>query len=199
MAAADHLIRIRHLRQHLRHIGLPRHHRVDLALGQRRGEAELRPDVLDGELLVFHLGAAQHHLEILVGGLPARQPDLLALEIGQLAALDAPALLGDDGERCVAIVFGGVVHDETDHLERLAGMHRLEVGGGAHVADLRAAVVHGIDHVGAGIDHQHLGVDAVLLEEALLRADEHRQMTEIISDHHVELGQFHHCLYSRFF
>ena len=190
--------RIRHLRQHLSDVRLPRHHRVDLALGQRGGETELRPDVLDGELLVFHLGAAQHHLEIFVGGLPAREPDLLALEISQLAGRDAPALLGDNGERVVAIVASGVVHDETDHLKRLAGMHRLEIGGGAHVADLRAAVVHSVDHVGTGVDHQHLGVDAVLLEETLLRADEHRQMTEIISDHHVELGQFRHCLYSRF-
>ena len=136
----------------------------------------------------FMLVAAQHHLEIFVGGLPARQADGLALEIGELAGLDAPALLGDDGERVVAIVARGVVHDQADHLERLAGMHRLEIGGGAHVADLRAAVVHGVDHVGAGVDHQHVGVDAVRLEEALLGADEHRQMAEIIADHHVELG-----------
>ncbi len=50
-------------------------------------------------VFVFHLGAAQHHLEIFVGGLPAREADLLALEIAELAGLDAPALLGDDGER----------------------------------------------------------------------------------------------------
>ena len=112
----------------------------------------------------------------------------LALEIGDLAGLDAPALLGDDGKRIVAVVAGGVVHDEADNLERLAGMYRLEVGGRAHVADLRAAVMHGVDHVGAGIDHQHLRVDAVLLEEAFFGADEHRQMAEIIADHHVEPG-----------
>ncbi len=86
------------------------------------------------------------------------------------------------------MIAGGVVHDEPDHLERLARVHGFQIRGGAHVADLRAPVMHGVDHVGAGIDHQHLGVDAVLGEEAFFGADEHRQMTEIITDHYVELG-----------
>ena len=188
MAAADHQKGSGHFGQHLRDIRLPRHHRVDLALLERRREAELRPDVLDVDVLVFHLRAAQHHLGIFVRGLAEGEADLLAFEVGDLAGLDAPALFGDDGERIVAMIAGGVVHDQADHLERLAGVHGFEIRGRAHVADLRAAVMHGVDHVGAGIDHQHLGVDAVLGEETFFGADEHRQMAEIIADHHVEPG-----------
>jgi hypothetical protein len=76
-------------------------------------------------------------------------------------------------------------------------MHRFEVSGRAHVADLRTAVVHGVDHVGAGVDHQHFGVDAVFPEEAFLGPDEHRQMAEIVSDDHVKLGQVRHRFSSR--
>jgi hypothetical protein len=36
----------------------------------RGRQAELRPDVLDGQVL--NAGAAQHHLEVFVGRLPAR-------------------------------------------------------------------------------------------------------------------------------
>src|SRR5512143_4032452 len=71
-------------------------------------------------------------------------------------------------------------------------MHGLEVSGRAHIADLRTAVVHGIDHVGAGIDHQHLGIDPVLGEESLLCADKHRQMAEIVADHNVKFWQVRH-------
>src|SRR5262249_3852138 len=68
----------------------------------------------------------------------------------------------------------------------------LQIGRRAHVADLRLAVVQRVDHVGAGIHHAETGIHALLLEEALLRADEHRQMAEIVGNHHVELGQVCH-------
>src|SRR5215472_8498849 len=51
------------------------------------------------------------------------------------------------------------------------------------------AVVHRVDHIGAGIDHLHVGIDAVILEDALLGTDEHRQMAEIIADHDIQSGQ----------
>jgi hypothetical protein len=45
------------------------------------------------ELFVFHLGAAQHHLEIFVGGLPAREPIFF---LRSVTGLDASAF-GDNG------------------------------------------------------------------------------------------------------
>ena len=123
---------------------------------------------------------------------PAREADRLSLQIADLADLDAPALFGDDGERRIAMIVGRVVHDEADDLERISGVHGLQIGGRAHVADLRLAVMQGIDHVSTGVHHPEAGVDAVSLEEALLGADEHRQMAEIVGDHHVEFGQVRH-------
>src|SRR6185295_9333784 len=116
MPATEHEIGIRNLGERLRHIGFPCNDCVYLALGERRRKTELRPDVLDREILVFHLGATQYHLEEFVGCLPAREADLLALEIGYFARLDARALFGNDGERIIAIVASGIVHDESDHL-----------------------------------------------------------------------------------
>ena len=43
-----------------------------------------------------------------------------------------------------------------------------------------------------------IGAEKGFFKKHGVDADEHRQMTEIITDHHVELGQFRHCLYSRF-
>jgi hypothetical protein len=34
-----------------------------------------------------------------------------------------------------------------------------------------------------------VGIDAVILEDALLGTDEHRQMAEIIADHDIQSGQ----------
>ena len=125
LPAADDEIGLGHLGQRLRHVRLPGHDGVDLAFFQRRRQAELRPDVLDGDVIVLHPGAAKHHLEIFVGRLAARETDGLALEIADLADIDAPALLGDDGERRIAMIVGGVVHDQADDLERVAGVHGL--------------------------------------------------------------------------
>jgi len=142
--------RVGDLIEQRRDIGLPRHHRVDPALLQGRRQAELRPDVLDGQVLVFHAGAAQHHLEIFVGRLPARESDALALQVGDLAGIDAGALTRDDGERLIGVVAGRIVHDDADHFERLAAMTRFQERGHAHVADLHLALLHGVDHFGAG-------------------------------------------------
>ena len=73
-------------------------------------------------------------------------------------------------------------------------MARLEKRGHAHVADLYLAILHGIDHVGAGVHHFEAHIDTVLLEQALLHANEHWQVTEIVADHHVDR---HHCLRRR--
>src|SRR2546423_894186 len=73
----------------------------------------------------------------------------LTLEI--LDALYAGALARHDGERLVGVVARGVVHDDADHLERIAAVARLEEGGHAHVADLNLALLHGGDHVGPGV------------------------------------------------
>ncbi len=67
-------------------------------------------------------------------------------------------------------------------------MHRLQVRRRAHVADLRLAIVQRVDHVCAGIHYPEAGVDALLLEETLLRTDKHRQVAKVVGDHHVELG-----------
>jgi hypothetical protein len=67
-------------------------------------------------------------------------------------------------------------------------MHRLEICGGTHVTDLRAAIVHGVDHVGAGVDDQHFRVNPVFFEKTFLGPNEHRQMAEIVTDNHVKPG-----------
>src|SRR5215467_8050616 len=125
VAAADDQERIGDLLKYRRDVGLPRHHRIDLALLEGWCQAELRPDILDGQVLVFHAGAAQYHLEIFVRRLPPREPDPLALEVRDFADIDAATLAGDDSERLVGVVAGGVVHNDADHLEWLAGMDRL--------------------------------------------------------------------------
>src|SRR6516225_6534179 len=75
VAAAYDQKRVGNLLEHCGDIGLPRHHRIDLALLQGRRQSELRPDVLNGKVFVFHTSAAQHHLKVFVGCLPAREPD----------------------------------------------------------------------------------------------------------------------------
>jgi len=66
---------------------------------------------------------------------------------------------------------------------------RLEESGHAHVSDLDLPLLHGVDHVRAGVHDLEAHVHAVRLEDAFLGADEHRQVTEVVADHHIQHGQ----------
>ena len=179
-AAAQHLVRLRRAR-HRHHVErLPRNHRVHLALGEGADQRGRGHDALDVHVRVIHPAPGEHHLQVLVGGLLLRQADALALEV--LDPRNARTFSRDDGERVVGERGGGIIHDHADHQERRSRMPRLEEGGDAHVPDLHLALGHGAHHVGAGVDDLQLEIDAVLLEQPLLHADEHRQVAEVVAD-----------------
>src|SRR5437016_4721628 len=192
-SAADHLVGGGYFLEHRRVVGLPGDGGVDLPFAEGGRKLELLADVGDGHVGVLHVPAGEDHLEVFVRGLPLGEADALALQGLDVAPLDPRALPRHDRERLVGVGAGSVALDDADHPEGIAGMPRLEEGRHAHVADLHLALLHGGDHVGAGIDDLEANVDAVLLEEALLHRDEHRKVAEVVSDHHVDGGERLRC------
>jgi hypothetical protein len=82
-----------------------------------------------------------------------------------------------------------VVLDDADDSKRVASVTRLEKGGHAHVTYLHFALLHGVDHVRARVDHLEADLYAMLLEKSFFDADEHRQMAEVVADDGIDHRQ----------